>query len=85
MRKPTQTQPFSRNRRGLIEEGTARSIDHLIPLIDEIDQVMTLTCRYCGTTTDPLEVTEDGGDYVVPLVTVFHLLNCPLVLAVRTH
>lgn len=83
--KPTQTRPFGWNRRGLNEEGTSRSIEHMIPLIDEVDQVMTLTCRYCGTTTGPLEVTEDGSDYVVPLGTVFHLLNCPLVLAVRTH
>jgi hypothetical protein len=83
--KPTQTQPFGGAGRGLTAESTSRSIGHLIPLLDEVDQVMTLTCRYCGATTGPLAVTEDGDDYVVPLVTVFHLLNCPLALAVRRH
>lgn len=83
--KPTQTQRFSGDRGGLIGESASRGIGHLIPLVDEVDQLMTLTCRYCGTTTGPLEVTEDEGDYVVPLVTVFHLLNCPLVLDVRRH
>ncbi|MBI4263605.1 MAG: hypothetical protein HY657_04465 [Acidobacteria bacterium] len=83
--KPMRTPSFSWNRRRLIQEGTSRSIEHLIPLVDEVDRVMTLTCRYCGTTTGPLEVTEDGGDYVVPLGTVFHLLSCPLVLDARTH
>lgn len=83
--KPTQTQSFSGDRRGLIGESTSQSIGHLIPLVDEVDQVMTLTCRYCGATTGPLKVTEDEGDYVVPLVTVFHLLSCPLAVDIRRH
>lgn len=83
--KPTQTQPFGGDRPGLIGESTSHSIAHLIPLFDEVEQVMTLTCRYCGATTAPFEVTEDGSDYVVPLATVFHLLNCPLALDVRRH
>ncbi|MBI2186210.1 MAG: hypothetical protein HYU37_03680 [Acidobacteria bacterium] len=81
--KPTRTRPFGGD--DLIGERSAHSIGHLIPLVDEIDQVMTLTCRYCGMTTGPLEVTEDGDDYVVPSVTVFHLLTCPVALAVRRH
>lgn len=83
--KPIQTQRFSGDRDGLIGENASWGIEHLIPLVDDVDQVMTLTCRYCGTTTGPLEVTEDGDDYVVPPVTVFHLLNCPLVRDVRRH
>lgn len=83
--KRSHTQRFSGDRGDLIGESTSRGVGHLIPLLDEVDQVMTLTCRYCGTTTGPLEVTEDGDDYFIPPVTVFHLLNCPLVLDVRTH
>lgn len=83
--KPMHTQPFNGHRRGLLGESPSQSIGHLIPLVDEVDQVMTLTCRYCGGMSGPLKVTQDSDDYVVPRVTVFHFLSCPLALGVRRH
>lgn len=83
--KLTHTRPFIGNRRGLAEEGEPQTMGHLIPLIDEVNQILTLTCRYCGATTEPVEVPEDGSDDVVPLAPVFHPTSCPLVLSVWRH
>lgn len=83
--KLTHTRPFSGNRRRLVEHDEPQTMGHLIPLVDEVNQILTLTCRYCGATSEPIETTEDGSDYVVPLEPVFHLTSCPLVLRVWRH
>lgn len=58
---------------------------HFIPLVNEIDQVITLTCRYCGVTTAPFAIIADEDGYVVPPWTVSHRPGCLLVLEILRH
>ena len=83
--KLTHTRPFSGNRHELVEQGESQTIGHLIPLVDEVNQILTLTCQYCGATSQPIELTEDGSEHVCPHELVFHLTSCPLVLSVWRH
>lgn len=67
----------------------AQIVSYLIPLLDEADHVMSLTCQYCGATIGPLLVSEDGDDGIVFQVNIPHQSECPLSLAgerfVRMH
>lgn len=56
----------------------AQNLSYLIPVLDEAHHLMALTCQYCGATTRPVWVSEDGGDDLVLRVNTHHEPTCRL-------
>ena len=65
----------------------AQIANYLIPLLDEANHLMSVTCQYCGATIGPLPVSDDNE--VVLQMKIPHQPTCTLSLIgqgfVRMH
>lgn len=50
----------------------AQIVNYLIPLLDEANHLLSVTCQYCGATVGPVLVRGDGDDEVVFQMKIPH-------------